>query len=69
LAWIAFTVNFIVTIFVSWMTRPRAEESLKGLVYGLTPMPVAERKAWYLRPVPLAILVAAACLILNLIFV
>ncbi|MFQ5445588.1 MAG: sodium:solute symporter family protein [Saprospiraceae bacterium] len=68
MAWIAFTVNIVVTMLVSWMTKPKPVESLKGLVYGLTPLVHGEVKAWYLRPVPLAILVTVACLILNLIF-
>ncbi len=68
MAWIAFTANILVTILVSWMTKPRSRESLKGLVYGLTPVVGGEQKAWYLRPVPLAIIVTVACLILNFIF-
>ncbi len=36
----AFSVNFIVTIAVSLVTKPRAESELVGLVYSLTPKPV-----------------------------
>ncbi|MCB9340277.1 MAG: sodium:solute symporter family protein [Lewinellaceae bacterium] len=68
MAWMAFTANIVVTILVSLMTRPKEEQALKGLVYGLTPLAHGEVKAWYLRPVPLAILVTIACVILNLIF-
>jgi solute:Na+ symporter, SSS family len=68
MAWISFSANIVVTILVSLMTKPRAPETLKGLVYGLTPLAHGEAKAWYLRPVPLAIVVTVACLILNLIF-
>lgn len=68
MAWISFSVNILVTILVSLMTKPRAPETLKGLVYGLTPLVHREAKAWYLRPVPLAIVVTVGCLILNLIF-
>jgi len=68
MAWMAFTANIVVTVLVSLMTRPGTPESLKGLVYGLTPKLPVEAKAWYLRPVPLAVIVTLACLILNLIF-
>ncbi len=68
MAWMSFSVNILVTILVSLMTKPRAPETLKGLVYGLTPLAHGEAKAWYLRPVPLAIVVTVGCLILNLIF-
>ncbi len=68
MAWISFSANIVVTILVSLVTKPRAPETLKGLVYGLTPLAHGEAKAWYLRPVPLAIVVTVACLILNLIF-
>lgn len=68
MAWIAFTANIVVTILVSLATKPKPSASLTGLVYGLTPKVTSEAKAWYLRPVPLAIAVTVACLILNLIF-
>lgn len=68
MAWISFSVNIMVTILVSLLTKPRAPETLKGLVYGLTPLAHGEARAWYLRPVPLAVIVTVACLILNLIF-
>ncbi|MBI5917379.1 MAG: sodium:solute symporter family protein [Bacteroidetes bacterium] len=68
MAWIAFSANIVVTILVSLATKPAAPGSLTGLVYGLTPKVTDEPKAWYLRPVPLAIAVAVACLILNLMF-
>ena len=69
MAWISFSTNILVTVAVSLLTKPKPHESLRGLVYGLTPHdPAAPAKAWYLRPLPLAILVTVACLILNLIF-
>ncbi len=68
MAWVSFSTNILVTVLVSLLTKPMAEEKLKGLVYGLTPLAHGGAKAWYLRPVPLAIIVTIACLILNLIF-
>ena len=68
MAWISFSTNIVVTVLVSFLTKPVAEEKLKGLVYGLTPLAHGEARAWYLRPVPLAIIVTIVCLILNLIF-
>lgn len=68
IAWVAFVANIIITIIVSLLTKPKAEADLQGLVYGTTHFDSDEPKAWYLRPVPLAIIVVGACLLLNLIF-
>jgi SSS family solute:Na+ symporter len=38
-AGISWIVNFIITIVVSLMTKPRKEEELVGLVYSLTEKP------------------------------
>jgi SSS family solute:Na+ symporter len=49
-------------------TTARAESELKGLVYGLTDVPRETGINWYQRPVPLAIVVCAALVVLNLLF-
>src|SRR5262249_60283211 len=59
---------FVVTLAVSAMTRPRPDAELSGLVYGLTEMPKDEGKTWYERPLPLACVVGAVLLLLNLWF-
>ena len=46
----------------------RSEAELKGLVYGLTEMPVDQGVRWYQRPLPLACVVGVALLLLNLWF-
>ena len=61
----AWTTCFIVTILVSLATSPRPEKELHGLVYGLTELKHDEGVAWYKRPVPLAIAIAALALFLN----
>lgn len=63
----AFCVCFVITIVVSFLGRPRPDAELVGLVYGVTPHE-AEPAVWYKRPAMLALLSAALCLILNLIF-
>ncbi len=68
MAWIAFTVNLVVTILVSLLSRPKKDEEMKGLVYSLTPKVWAGEGPWYSRPVTLAIVVTLACLALNFIF-
>ena len=65
---VAWVTCFVVTIAVSLVTRPRREEELVGLVYGLTPVPEDSGRAWYLRPVTLAVFVLAATVVLNIIF-
>ena len=64
----AFSVNLVVTIAVSLMTKPREEEELVGLVYSLTPKPVEHHLSWYQKPGTLAIAVLAVLVILNLVF-
>ena len=65
----AFGVCFIVTVAVSVVTRPRAEEDLKGLVYSLTPRLRPEPgERWYARPAVLGACVLAGAIVLNFIF-
>ncbi|HWQ55357.1 MAG TPA: sodium:solute symporter family protein [Bryobacteraceae bacterium] len=64
----AFTACLLVTVLVSLLTKPRPDAELSGLVYSLTKMPTDEGVAWYLRPAPLAILVAVMLVVLNLMF-
>jgi SSS family solute:Na+ symporter len=64
----AWTTCFVVTIVVSLLTKPRPEEELRGLVYSLTERPKDEGEPWYRRPGPLAVVVLAMTLVLNLIF-
>jgi len=63
----AWTVCFFVTIVVSLFGKPRPEEELVGLVYGVTKHE-AEPAVWYKRPAVLALVAAILCLGLNLIF-
>jgi len=65
---VAWTTCFVVTILVSLVTRPRAPEELRGLVYGLTPKPVDTAVSWLQRPVTLAVVVLAVTVILNAVF-
>lgn len=64
----AWTTCFLITIVVSLMTRPRAEEELTGLVYSLTPHQTDRERVWYERPAVLGAGVLAASLVLNIIF-
>jgi SSS family solute:Na+ symporter len=64
----AFSVNFIVTIIVSLVTKPRPEPELVGLVYSLTPKPVETHLSWYQKPATLAVAVLAILIVLNLVF-
>ncbi len=64
----AWTTCFLVTIFVSLLTKAPEESKLVGLVYSLTPRPKEEPMAWYLKPASLAIIVLVGTALLNLIF-
>ncbi len=64
----AWSACFLVTIAVSLMSRPRPEAELKGLVYGVTPIPRETGVVWYMRPVWLSVAAGVICILLNLIF-
>jgi SSS family solute:Na+ symporter len=64
----AFSVNFLVTVAISLVTKPRPEPELVGLVYSLTPKPVEGHLSWYQKPATLAIAVLAILIVLNLVF-
>lgn len=64
----AWTTCFVVTILVSLLTRAPEESKLTGLVYSLTPRIREEELPWYSRPAPLAVMVLAGTVLLNLIF-
>jgi SSS family solute:Na+ symporter len=63
----AWSTCFLVTVLVSLMSAPKAESELTNLVYGLTRIPHEEVR-WYKRPAPLAVIVIAALVVLNLLF-
>ena len=60
--------NFVVTIIVSLVTKPKPDHELKGLVYGLTELPSEGRFPLFHRPVTWAAAVAAGFIALNIIF-
>jgi SSS family solute:Na+ symporter len=64
----AWTTCFVVTILMSLATHPRPAGELQGLVYGLTTIPHDDARRWYQRPGPLAVVVLALTLVLNVIF-
>ena len=64
-SWVA---NFVVTIAVSFFTKPKPAEQLKGLVYSLTYKPEYHEQKWYKRVVPLSILLLAVTILLNILF-
>jgi SSS family solute:Na+ symporter len=66
IAIMAWSTCFTVTILVSLVTRPKAEKELHNLVYGLTEIPHDKFVPWYKRPVPLACVVIAMLLVLNI---
>jgi SSS family solute:Na+ symporter len=64
----AWTTCFIVTIVVSLITRAKAHNELRGLVYSLTERPREDRVPWYQRPAVLAVIVLLGAILLNIIF-
>jgi SSS family solute:Na+ symporter len=64
----AFSACFAVSVLVSLMTRPKREEDLRGLVYGLTKLPSEAGVVWYRRPWVVAVIAGVACILLNFLF-
>jgi solute:Na+ symporter, SSS family len=65
---VAFVVCFSITVLLSLVTKPRPDEEMHGLVYGLTKIPHDSTAKWYQQPAPLAIGVVVLLIILNLWF-
>lgn len=61
-------VNLLVTVVVSLFTRPKPDSELKNLVYGLTSLPAGQAIPVLKRPVFWAGVVAAAFVLLNIVF-
>ena len=68
IAWIAFSVCFIVTVLISLATKPKPEKELVGLVYSLTPKEKDQARIWYKNPLWLGLIVLFITLLFNIIF-
>ncbi len=62
-SWLA---NFITTILVSLVTKPKPDEELKGLVYSLTEKVRSNETRWYLKPGPLGLILLVITILLNI---
>ena len=60
--------NLLVTVIVTMFTKPKAENDLKDLVYGLTRIPSMGRLPLFKRPMVWASVLGLAFVILNVIF-
>jgi SSS family solute:Na+ symporter len=66
---VAWSTCFVLTVLISLATqRLKSDSDLQGLVYSLTPRPKTDDEPWYRRPVTLGVIVLAATLLLNLVF-
>jgi SSS family solute:Na+ symporter len=69
----AFVVDFVLSVGVSLVTKPKPASELKGLVYSETPRedlidPDEASYPWYRRTVPLAGIALAMVIVLNAAF-
>ncbi|MGB6875772.1 MAG: sodium:solute symporter family protein [Candidatus Acidiferrales bacterium] len=64
----AWTTCFVLTLLISFFTKPRAESELQGLVYSLTEKQSYGHLAILRRPVTLAIVVIAIAVVLDVVF-
>jgi solute:Na+ symporter, SSS family len=60
--------NLLVTVVVTLFTKPKPEQDLEGLVYGLTRMPSTGHVPLLKRPVVWASVLGVAFVILNIVF-
>lgn len=68
IAWIAFVICFVITAVISFVTKPKPENQLVGLVYSLTPRQRDKNRVWYKNPVWLAIIMLLITLFFNILF-
>jgi solute:Na+ symporter, SSS family len=61
-------VCVVVTVVVSYMTKPKSDSELSGLVYGVTAIPHEAAVPVYHRPAFWAVVVAVAFIIVNILF-
>jgi SSS family solute:Na+ symporter len=61
-------VCVVVTVAVSYMTKPRQDSELTGLVYGVTAIPHEAEVPFYQRPVFWAVVIGGVFVVLNIIF-
>jgi SSS family solute:Na+ symporter len=61
-------VNVLVTVVVTLFTKPKPEQELKGLVYGLTEIPSEGHFPLFRRPIFWAAAVALGFVALNILF-
>ena len=65
----AWTVCFVATIAISWLTRQKkSDDDLKGLVWALTPKIKEHGLPWWKTPEGLGALVLAMAVVLNAVF-
>jgi solute:Na+ symporter, SSS family len=64
----SFIVCVIVTVVVSYMTKPKPTAELAGLVYGETEIPAVGDVAFYQKPLFWAAIVVVVFFVLNIIF-
>jgi solute:Na+ symporter, SSS family len=61
-------ICIVITVVVSYLTRPKPDADLKDLVYGLTPIPKTEHVTMFHSPIFWGVVVAAAFIVLQIIF-
>ncbi len=61
-------ICIVVTVVVSYLTKPKPDSELKDVVYGLTPIPKTEHANIFQSPVFWATVVAVIFIILQIIF-
>jgi SSS family solute:Na+ symporter len=64
----AWLVCVLVTVLVSYSTKPKPVAELEGLVYGVSPLPKEHDDHWYQKPIIWASAVGLIFIALNIVF-
>jgi solute:Na+ symporter, SSS family len=64
----SWVICVLVTVVVSYLTKPKLESELVGLVYGATAIPSEAEVPWYKRPTFWALAMGIVFVVLNIIF-
>jgi Na+/proline symporter len=61
-------ITFGTTIMISLFTRPKPDDEIRDLVYGLLPLPSQRAGPWYVRPALWALVVLFVLVAVNIVF-
>lgn len=65
-AWWVWLITIVVIFVISLFTKPKSDEELKGVVYGLSKLPSYKNLKWYKKPAFLALVAGVIAIAINI---